>query len=717
MSSQTHYRSCTLCEAMCGLRIEVEDGKISAIRGDKEDPFSRGHLCAKGPELKNLYEDPDRLKFPVKRTDTGWVQVSWVEALSETAKALFDIQNRYGFDSVAVYNGNPNVHNYGSMLFGDRFSNRLKSKNHYSATSVDQLPHQLASYLMFGHQLLIPIPDIDHTKYFLILGGNPFASNGSLMTVPDVKKRLKELQERGGKFVVVDPRKTETASNADEHVFIRPGADAFFLLAILNVFFTKNLIRPSSLYDESELKKISDLASQYSPSQVETVTGVSASTIERIAMEFSSSPSAVCYGRVGVSTQAFGTLSQWLINLVNVLSGNLDKRGGAMFTLPAVDPIDPKGALKSSPGSFNSFQSRVRKLPEFNGELPVAALSEEILTPGEGQIKALVTSAGNPVLSTPNGTKLEEGLKNLEFMVCVDFYINETTQYANYILPPTSTLEHDHYDMIFNVFAVRNTTKYAQPVFEPQPGMLHDWEIFVDLTKRLELLRSGKPLPEELVTTKLGPASIIDFALKGGPYGEKGNHSRMLNLQLLKENPHGIDLGPLMPSFPDRLLTENKKIRLLPQEISEDLTRLSQTFAEWSAPKDKARNFLLIGRRHLRNNNSWMHNLPKLMTGKNRCTLMIHPEDARSLGISEEEEVQVESRVGRILIPTEITDEIMPGVVSIPHGFGHAKSGVRLNVAKQFAGVSINDLTDDEALDELSGNAAFSGVPVSIRKV
>ncbi|MBM9577064.1 molybdopterin-dependent oxidoreductase [Leptospira sp. 201903070] len=715
MSQQTHFRSCTLCEAMCGLRIEVEDGKISAIRGDKDDPFSRGHLCAKGPELKNLYEDPDRLKFPVKRTPEGWVQVSWVEALSETAKALFEIQNKYGNDSVAVYNGNPNVHNYGSMLFGQRFSNRLKTKNHYSATSVDQLPHQLLSFLMFGHQLLIPIPDIDHTKYFLILGGNPFASNGSLMTVPDVKKRLKELQERGGKFIVVDPRKTETATHADEHVFIRPGADAFFLLAILHVFFEKNLVKPSSLFDSKDLSFIQNLASEYSPSKVEKVTGVPASTIERIALEFSSSENAVCYGRIGVSTQAFGALSQWLINLVNILTGNLDKKGGAMFTLPAVDPVDPKGALKSSPGTFNTFQTRVRKLPEFSDELPVAALSEEMLTPGEGQIKAFVTSAGNPVLSTPNGAKLEEGLKNLEFMVSVDFYINETTQHANYILPPTSTLEHDHYDIIFNVFAVRNTTKYAQPIFDPEPGMLHDWEIFTDLTKRLELLRAGKPLPDQLITSKLGPSSIIDFALRTGPYGEKGKHNRMLNIQLLKDNPHGIDLGPLMSCFPERLLTEDKKIHLLPKPVLDDLPRLKKKFEEWSEPKKEV-NFLLIGRRHLRNNNSWMHNMPKLMTGKNRCTLLIHPDDAKNLGISEEEEVQVESRVGKILIPTEISDEIMPGVVSIPHGFGHSKNGVRLSVAKQFAGVSINDLTDEESLDELSGNAALSGILVSIQK-
>ncbi|TGK06268.1 molybdopterin oxidoreductase family protein [Leptospira fletcheri] len=715
----THFRTCTLCEAMCGLRIEVENDSIVAIRGDKDDAFSRGHLCAKGPELKNLYEDSDRLKFPIKRTPSGWEKVSWIDALSDIALRLVGIQDRYGNDSVAVYNGNPTVHNYGSMLFGQRFTNRIRTKNLYSATSVDQLPHQLLSYLMFGHQLLVPIPDIDNTNFFLILGGNPFASNGSLMSVPDVKKRLKAIQERGGKYVVVDPRRTETAAHADEHIFIRPGSDAFFLFAIIHSLFQKNRIKPSSLYKTEDVDRIRELSSEFSPQATERVTGVSAETVERIASEFADAKGAVCYGRVGVSTQEFGAICQWLINSINILTGNMDSRGGAMFTLPAVDVVDPKSTMRTSPGSFDTFRSRVRGLPEFNDELPVAALAEEILTEGEGQVKAFVTSAGNPVLSTPNGGKLEKALSNLEFMVSFDFYLNETTKYANYILPPTSPLEHDHYDLIFNVFAVRNVARYCQPVFEPEAGMLHDWEIFSDLTKRLELARAGKPLPEELIKSKITPASIIDHALRSGPYGAKGEKNLELSLDTLKANPHGVDLGALESCFPERLQTPDQKICLVPERVLSDMGRLKHRFEEVRTSNESlssGRPFLLIGRRHLRNNNSWMHNLPKLMTGKDRCTLLIHPDDAESLGIREEEEVLVESRVGKIFLPAELTDDMMRGVVSIPHGFGHTRSGTKLQVASQFAGASINDLTDDSSVDEFSGNAAFSGIPVSIRR-
>ncbi|PJZ79916.1 molybdopterin-dependent oxidoreductase [Leptospira meyeri] len=713
---QIHYRSCSLCEAMCGLQIELKDGSIQGFKGDPDDKFSRGHICPKGPELKSLYEDPDRIKFPLKRTKSGWESVTWVDALSDIATQLVRIQSGFGNDAVAIYNGNPTVHNYGSMLLGQRFASRLKTKNNFSATSVDQLPHQLLSYLMFGHQLLVPIPDIDHTDFFLILGGNPFASNGSLMSVPDVKKRLKAIQDRGGKYVVVDPRKSETAIHANEHLFIKPGTDAYFLLAVLHFLFEKQLIKPSHLIRNEDLKSLENITKEYSPERVSKITGVSKETIERITFEFANAPSAVCYGRVGVSTQEFGAICQWLINVINLVTGNLDQKGGAMFTLPAVDLVGEGSVMRSSPGSFNSYQSRVRKLPEFSEELPVAALAEEILTEGEGKIRALFTSAGNPILSTPNGTKLDKALASLDFMVSVDFYLNETTKHAHYILPPTSALEHDHYDLIFNVFAVRNTVRYNQPLFSPEPGMLHDWEIFSDLTKRLELTRAGKELPKEIIRTKLTPASIIDHALKSGPYGPKGTPGGEMSLDLLKNNPHGIDLGPLKPSFPDRLYTEDKKIQLIPSILKDDLPRLRRKFNEWEEMASDNSHFLLIGRRHLRSNNSWMHNLPKLMTGKPRCTIMIHPDDASTLGILNEEEVIVESSVGKIQIPVEITEELMKGVVSIPHGFGHNRSGTNQKVAKEFSGVSINDLTDDQTIDEFSGNAAFSGIKVLIKK-
>ncbi|TGK54797.1 molybdopterin oxidoreductase family protein [Leptospira wolffii] len=715
--TQTYYRTCTLCEAMCGLKFEVNGDVIESIRGDKEDPFSRGHLCAKGPELKNLHEDKDRLKKPIKRTADGWVQVTWEEALTDIAKRLFEIQSKYGFDSVAIYSGNPTVHNYGSMLMGQRFANRLKSKNKFSATSVDQLPHQLLSYLMFGHQLLVPIPDIDRTNFFLILGGNPFASNGSLMSVPDVKKRLKDIQERGGKYVVVDPRRTETANHADEHLFIRPNTDVFFLLAFIHVLYRDGLVKPSDLYSIKESESLRSLSSQFPPEKVSGVTGIPAETIERVATEFAKTEGAVCYGRVGVSTQTFGSLCQWLINSINILTGNMDSVGGAMFTLPAVDMIDPKSAMRSSPGSFDTFRSRVRGLPEFSDELPVSVLAEEIVTEGEGRIRALVTSAGNPVLSTPNGSGLEKALEDLEFMVSVDIYLNETTKYANYILPPTSSLEHDHYDLVFNVFAVRNVARYSKPIFDPEEGALHDWEIFSDLTKRIELLRTGKPLPKELIRTKLSPESIIEHALKTGPYGSKGGSETGMSLELLKNSDHGVDLGPLKPCFPERLCTQDKKIRLFPEEIRKETDRLSDKFEEMRSLSGDRLQFLLIGRRHLRNNNSWMHNMPKLMTGKNRCTLLIHPDDASSLGLSDSEEVLVKSRVSSVSIPVEISDEMMRGIVSMPHGFGHGKKGIGLEVANRFAGVSLNDLTDDRAIDEFSGNAAFSGTPVSIHKI
>ncbi|ABZ95169.1 Anaerobic dehydrogenase [Leptospira biflexa serovar Patoc strain 'Patoc 1 (Ames)'] len=714
---QTHFRSCNLCEAMCGLQIEVKNDTIVGFKGDSLDSFSRGHICPKGPELKSLYEDPDRLKYPIKKTKNGWEKVTWVNALSDIANQIVTIQSKYGNDAVAIYNGNPTVHNYGSMLFGQRFVSRIKSKNNFSATSVDQLPHQLLSYLMFGHQLLVPIPDIDRTQYFLILGGNPFASNGSLMTVPDVKKRLKAIQDRGGKYVVIDPRKTETAEHADEHLFIKPGTDVFLLLSLLNIIFENKLNKPNSLLKENDIQSIQILVKEFSPEDVSKITGISKESIERIAFEFANASSAVCYGRVGVSTQEFGALCQWLINVINIVTGNLDKEGGAMFTLPAVDLVGEGSVMRSSSGSFNTFQSRVRKLPEFNDELPVSALAEEILTEGEGQIRVLVTSAGNPVLSTPNGSKLEKALTQLDLMVSFDFYLNETTKHAHYILPPTSTLEHDHYDLIFNVFAVRNTARYNQPLFPPEEGMLHDWEIFSDLTKRIELRRSGKELPTELIKTKLTPASIIDHALKSGPYGAKNNSDIQMSLELLKNSSHGIDLGPLKKSFPERLYTNDKKIHLYPDILESDIPRLKTKFKEQINVSQSMFPYLLIGRRHLRNNNSWMHNLPKLMTGKPRCTMMVHPDDAIQLGITNNEEVIVESKVGQLKIPVEITDELMKGVVSIPHGFGHNRSGTSQTIATQFSGVSINDLTDDQIIDEFSGNAAFSGIQVKIIKI
>ncbi len=708
---RTVFRACNLCEAICGLELVVEDGRVVSVRGDEQDPLSRGHICPKGAQIARVHEDPDRLRTPLIREENTWREVTWPEALSFAAGRLAEIHGQFGPDAIAVYAGNPNVHNYGSLLFGSRLYSKLRTKNAYSATSVDQLPHHLASYLMFGHSFLLPVPDIDRTHYFLILGANPIASNGSMMTVPDVRARLKAIRTRGGRVVTVDPRRTETAALAEEHVFIRPGADALFLLGLLNVLCSgepparaDRLLSFATGWDE-----LRALTRGFEPEIVSGHTGVPVENIRRIAREFSESESAVAYGRVGLSTQEFGGLCQWLIQCLNIVTGNLDRPGGAMFTLPAADTAG--GAYGQNRGSFDAYRSRVRGLPEFSGELPVAGLADEILTPGPGQVRALFTSAGNPVLSTPNGGRLDSALATLDFMVSVDIYLNETTRHAHVILPPTSMLEHEHYDIVFHALAVRNTARLSPAVFEKPEGALHDYEIFSDLARRLELAKAGKTLPGTVIPTRSGPRDILAHMLKNGPYGK----THGLSVEKLEESPHGVDLGPLQQVLPERLRTEDGRIQLCPPEFVRDLRRLQEKLQEGTtAHPEPNGKLLLIGRRELRSNNSWMHNIPKLMSGANRCTLQIHPDDARSRGIEQGGRVVVRSRTGEVILPAEVTSDVMAGVVSLPHGYGHHGRGTRLRVAEAHAGVSHNDLTDEQLIDGLTGNAAFSGLEVEV---
>ncbi|TSC22841.1 molybdopterin oxidoreductase family protein [Corallococcus sp. Z5C101001] len=716
---QVHFRTCNLCEAMCGVRIEVADGRITSIKGDDADPFSRGHLCPKAVALRDLHEDPDRLRHPMKRTASGWERVSWEDALQDISQRLHALQQEHGPNSVAAYLGNPNVHNLGSMMFGSGLLRALRSRNLFSATSVDQLPHQLVAHLMFGHQLLVPIPDIDRTRYMLILGANPLASNGSLMTTPDVRARLRAIQERGGKVVVIDPRRTETAAIADQHVFVRPGTDALALFSLLHLVLEANPHRMGRLAAFVEgLDAVAPLTRDFPPERTAPHTGIAPDVLRGIARDLLAADGAVCYGRIGLSTQPFGSLCQWLINVLNIVTGNLDREGGALFTLPAFDLIGGPRALGVSRGGHGRWKSRVRGLPETAGELPVAVLAEEILTPGEGRIRALITLAGNPVLSTPNGTQLDTALGQLDFMVSIDPYLNETTRHAHYILPPVSVLERGHYDLAFHVLAVRNTAKYSPPVFQAAPDARQDWEILLELQHRLETLRQGRgprALLKYQALKRLGPERILDLGLRMGPYGSRFHPLKKdgLSLARLRAAPHGIDLGPLKPSLPGRLRHRSKRIQLAPELLVADVARLRAAFPDDAAPRDGE--LLLIGRRHLRDNNSWMHNVPGLVKGRPRCTLMIHPDDASRLGLAEGVEATVRSRVGEVTVPVAVTEDVMPGVVSLPHGYGHQRAGIRLKVAGAHAGASINDLTDDQALDAVSGNAAFSGTPVHVR--
>jgi anaerobic selenocysteine-containing dehydrogenase len=734
-----HYRNCNLTEAMCGIEITVRGDASLDIRGDKDDPFSRGYICPKAVALQDIHYDKDRLKHPVRRTQNGWQRIGWDEAFDEVAQNLKRINREYGRNSIATYLGNPTVHSYGALLFAPGFIRSLHTRNRFSATSVDQLAHHLAAYLMFGHQLLLPVPDLDRTKFFLILGANPAASNGSMMTAPGMGRRLQEIQQRGGKVILIDPRFNETARLADRHLFVKPGTDVLLLLALLHVVFAEGLTRlgPLAAFTKG-VETIGNLVAEFPPERVASITGIDSDQIRQLAREFAAAESAVCYGRIGVSTQEFGGACQWLINVLNTVSGNLDNPGGAMFTLPAFDPVTAPESVAPR-GSFARWHTRVRKLPEFAGEFPVATLAEEILTEGPGQIKALVTHAGNPVLSTPNGRRLDRALAGLEFMAAIDFYINETTRHAHIILPPTSSLERGHYDLAFHLLAVRNTAKFSPPLFEPDAETRHDWEILVELQTRMEhdgvfgnlVGRVGR----KFVRRFFGPERILDLGLRFGPYGAKLNPfykgSRIkpsspssakssvssvvkgLTLRKLKQAPHGIDLGPLSPCLPARLRTSDKHIELAPEVLVKDIERV-KTKLLGGASHHSNGNLLLIGRRQLRSNNSWMHNTERLVKGNPRCTILMHPVDAKKRDLKPGQNVSVQSRVGSVVVPIEISEEMMPGVVSIPHGWGHDRLGIQLEVAQQHAGQSINDVTDDLTIDALCGTAAFNGTWVAV---
>lgn len=687
-----HHRACNLCEALCGLEITVHNGRVTDLRGDPLDPLSRGHICPKATALLDVHADPDRLKRPVRRVRTSagdtWEEISWDEALAYAAEGLRATQERHGRDAVAIYQGNPSVHNSGTMLSAGGVWRALGTRNRYSATSVDQLPHHYAAWQMLGHPLLMPIPDVDRTQYLLVLGANPLASNGSILTAPGMKRRLQGIRERGGRVVLLDPRRTETAGVADAHVFIRPGTDAAWLLAVLHVIFAERLARPARLAEFTDgLGELEAVTLDFTPERVADFTGVPASVTRRVAREFAQAERAVCYGRIGLSTQAFGGLSQWLVNALNVATGNFDREGGMMFPQPAFDLL---ARAKRGENVMGRWTSRVRGLPEFDGELPVSTLADEILTPGDGQVRALVTSCGNPVLSTPNGARLDAALGGLDFMVAVDIYINETTRHANVILPPATGLEVEHYDVIFHHFAVRNTARVNLPVLPIHEDQRYDWQIFEGLRQRL----TGD------AGEARDPRDRLDLGLRHGP--------RRTSLAELARHPHGVDHGPLTPALPERLKTASGRLNVAPDPLLRDVQRLR------AAMREPTPDLVLIGRRELRSNNSWMHNSPRLMRGPDRCVLLVHPADATRAGVRDGETVTVRSRIGEVTVAARVTDDVMPGVACLPHGYGHAREGVRQRTARARAGVSHNDLTDHERLDALTGNAALVGVPVTL---
>ena len=704
--SSTCLRACTRCDAMCGLIVGVVGDRIASVRGDEQDPLSQGWVCPRVGELRATRMDLERVRRPLRRTASGWTPVSWDEALDEAAGRLHAIQVEHGADAVATYLGRPTARDPGALLFAPMLLGALRSRN-FSA-SVDQLPRMLSAHLMFGHPLLVPVPDLDRTQYLLILGANPAVSEGSIPGAPGVRSRIEAIRRRGGTVVVVDPRRSETASLADEHVFIRPGTDALFLLAILHevATYAPRLRRVAGLADGVDTLRAA--VREFTPARAEPHTGIPAEVTCRLARAFLAAPRAVAYGGAGACTQAFGGLCQWAITALNAVTGNLDREGGAMFTLPAFDVVRGPSLLAASRGGFGRWRTRVRGLPELAGQLPIAALAEEILADDGNRVRALLTIAGNPVLSTPNGTRLVRALGALEFMVSIAAYVDETSRQADLVLPPAMPLERGHYEIALHALAIRNTARYSPPVVAPPRGALPVWRILLELHHRIARLRGGRWVAEALryrALQRIGPEGLLDLGLRMGPYGGGLNPLRGMSLRALRASPHGVDLGPLRPCLPERL-ARDQRVALAPAPFLADLERLRRTFRADEVRGE--RGLLLVGERN-RWEDDWR--IPDLPIGA-RQTLLMHPLDARARDVADGDEVIVSSRVGRLAVKVRITDEVMSGVVSLRHGHGHDAEG-RLDTGA-LVGASADDLTDDAVVDALSGSTVLSGVPVAV---
>ena len=736
-----HHRICPFCEACCGLEITVTEGRVKRIRGHADDVFSRGYLCPKGVALKDLHEDPDRLRKPLIKRDGRFVEATWDEAFAEIERRLAPIIAKYGADSVALTLGNPVVHKAALLLYAPRLGRALGSKNVFSASTLDQMPKHLSSGLMFGEFLSIPVPDIERTDFLFMLGANPMVSNGSLWTVPNFRDKAKALRARGGKLIVVDPRRTETAKVADEHIFIRPSGDVFLLLGMAHTLFVEKLVRLERLADHVAGVDAMELAvAAFSPEKASDRSGIPTETIRRLARSLAAAKRAVVYGRVGTCTQEYGTLCNWLVDVLNILTGHFDEPGGAMFPKAAAlqantFPVNTGGKPGSGKGVVTGRRkSRVSAAPEVMGEFPMSCLAEEIQTPGTGQVKALITVSSNPALSSPNGERLAAAMEQLEFMVSLDIYLNETTRHADVILPGTSPLEDAHYDVAFSQLSYRNHARYSHPVFQPEAGHPEEWQVLLRLIGIVrgkgaaadidriddellmdDLRRTAGPLADQIfkaVSHGRGVERLLDLGLRAGPYGDQfGAKPDGLNLDKVKAAEGGIDLGALAPRVPEVLRTPSGKIELAPAMLVDDLKRVAADL-ERPAPE-----LVIIGRRQLHGNNSWMHNLPVLAKGAARCTALVNPTDAARHGIEDGGRTRIAHDGRMIEVEVEISDEMMQGVISLPHGWGHDQPGSQLNVAAANPGGNLNALMDENRRDPLSGNAVLSGVEVEMTPV
>ncbi|GGS71603.1 molybdopterin oxidoreductase family protein [Streptomyces cinerochromogenes] len=738
--SRTALRICPLCEATCGLTLTIEGTRVTGARGDRDDVFSKGFICPKGAAFGAVDGDPDRLRGPLVRRDGILREATWEEAFDAVAAGLRPVVERYGPDAVGVVLGNPNVHTVAGGLYPPVLVGALRTRSLFTASTVDQMPKHVSSGLLFGDAHAIPVPDLDRTGHLLLIGANPLESNGSLCTAPDFPGRLKALKARGGRLTVVDPRRTRTARLADRHLAIRPGTDALLLAAMAHTLFAEDLVDLKHLAPHVQgLGELRDALADFTPEAAAPACDLDAAVIRTLARDLAAADTAAVYARIGSCTVPHGTLASWLVDVLNILTGNLDRPGGALFPQAATDRT-PRPAGPGRGFQLGRWHSRVSKHPEAKGELPLSALAEEIDTAtDEGTpVRALIAVAANPVLSAPDGDRLDKALASLDFMVSVDPYLNETSRHAHVVLPPPPPSQSPHHDFAFNTLAVRNQVRYTRPAVPLEPGRMAESEILARLVLAATGTDGADPAavdamvieqtlgkavrdahspvhgrdPHDLaarLTGDNGPERRLDLMLRLGPYGDGfGARPDGLTLRKLLDHPHGIDLGPLRPRLPQPLKTRSGKVELLPEPIAGDLPRLRRALDE------RPEGLVLVGRRHLRSNNSWMHNVPALTGGSNRCTLHIHPEDAGRLGVRDGADVRVKGAGGAVVVPAEVTDGVRPGVVSLPHGWGHDRPGTRLSHAAGVPGVNVNQLLDGSLLDPLSGNAVLNGVPVEV---
>ncbi|MER5340371.1 molybdopterin oxidoreductase family protein [Streptomyces mirabilis] len=738
--SRTALRVCPLCEATCGLTLTIEGTRVTGARGDRDDVFSKGFICPKGASFGAADGDPDRLRTPLVRTDGELREATWQEAFDAIAAGLGPIVEQYGPHALGIVLGNPNVHTMAGALYPPVLLTALRTHNVFTASTLDQMPKHVSSGLLYGDANAIPVPDLDHTDHLLLIGANPLESNGSLCTAPDFPGKLKALRARGGTLTVIDPRTTRTAKLADRHVTVRPGTDALLLAAMTHVLFEEKLVDLRDLAPHvQDVEELATAVQDFTPEAASEACDVDADTIRALARELAAAPTAAVYGRIGSCTVPHGTLASWLVDVLNILTGNLDRPGGALFPQAATDKT-PRPAGPGRGFALGRWHSRVSRHPEAKGELPLAALAEEIdtATPEGSPVRALIAIAANPVLSAPDGNRLDKALDSLDFMISVDPYLNETARHADVVLPPPPPSQSAHHDFAFNTLAVRNQVRYNRPAVPLEPGRMAETEILARLVLAATGMHGTDPSavdamvidstlgkavqdphgpvherdPKELATRltgENGPERRLDMMLRLGPYGEGfGARPDGLSLEKLLAHPHGIDLGPLRPRLPQPLKTRSGKIELLPAPIVDDLPRLRAALRERPAA------IVLVGRRHLRSNNSWMHNVPALTGGTNRCTLHIHPEDAERLGLADGAAVRVKGAGGEVVAPAEVTNTVRRGVVSLPHGWGHDRPGTRMSHAALEPGVNVNQLLDGSLLDPLSGTAVLNGVPVEL---